>query len=236
MEKVIHRSEDRGSADHGWLKAKHSFSFAGWYDPSKINFGMMRVLNDDIIAPGEGFGTHPHDNMEIVTIPLKGAVAHKDSEGHEEVILPDEVQVMSAGTGILHSEYNYSKSEDTNLFQIWIFPDRKGHKPRYDQKAFDVSERKNKFHFMVTPDKEGNTLWLNQDAYFSRIDLEEGLEADYTIHNEGNGVYFMLIDGEIEIADETLYKRDALGVSGAESLKVSAKKNSKLLAIEIPMN
>lgn len=236
MKKVIHKSDSRGYADHGWLKAKHSFSFANWYDPEKMNFGLMRVLNDDIIAPGTGFGTHPHDNMEIVTIPLKGAVAHKDSEGHEEVIHPDEVQVMSAGTGILHSEYNHLENEETNLFQIWIFPDRKGHLPRYDQKSFDPVERKNQIQFVVTPDKKDGNLWLNQNAYFSRTDLESGKNIIYNLHLENNGIYVMVIEGNISVTGENLKKRDAIGISESSEVEMTANEDSQLLIIEVPMN
>lgn len=235
MNKIFHPANERGYFDHGWLKTYHSFSFANWYSPQKIHFGKLRVLNDDWVAPAEGFGKHPHDNMEIVTIPLNGSLAHKDSMGHQENIKPNEVQVMSAGTGITHSEFNASDSENVELLQIWVFPNRSGHKPRYDQKYFDPSERKNKLQTIVSPDKNANLLWLNQDAYFNLGDFEKGKTISYKIHNENNGVYIFNIEGKIKIFDETLNRRDALGIWEIESFEISAEEDSKFLLIEIPM-
>jgi len=174
MKTVIHRAGERGHADHGWLNAHHSFSFAGWYDPSKIHFGMLRVLNDDIVAPGEGFGMHPHNDMEIITIILRGALEHKDSMGNGSVIRPGDVQVMSAGTGVMHSEFNPSKDEEVNLFQLWIFPKEKGITPRYDQKSFDASERKNKVQRVASGYQENGELYIHQDAAISLAHLEKG--------------------------------------------------------------
>jgi quercetin 2,3-dioxygenase len=236
MKKIIHKADSRGYFDFGWLKTNHTFSFGNYYDPERVNFGMLRVLNDDIVAGGEGFGTHPHKDMEIVSIPLRGALAHKDSTGNEKAIVPDEVQVMSAGTGILHSEYNHSKENETNFLQIWILPNKKGHEPRYNQKSFDALERKNKLQFIVTPEKKEDNLWLNQDAYFSLVDLEKDKSINYKIHTKGNGVYLFVIEGMIAVVDEALSKRDGIGIWEVESLSVSAKVDAKLLFIEVPMN
>jgi len=236
MKKVIHRANDRGFADHGWLKAHHSFSFANWYDPEKVQFGKLRVLNDDIIAPDGGFGTHPHENMEIVTIPLEGDLAHEDNTGRSEVIKHNEVQAMSAGTGILHSEFNASEANSVNLLQIWIFPDRAGHEPRYDQKSFDPSVWKNQLHTIVSPDKSNNNLWLNQDAYFSRSDLDKDASIKYELHNNKNGLYLFLIDGVLSVTDEILTRRDAIGIWEIDNLEIIANEASSLLLIEVPMS
>lgn len=209
---IIHKANTRGYFDYGWLKTYHTFSFSNYYDPERVNFGMLRVLNDDTIEAGEGFGTHPHNDMEIVTIPLEGAVAHKDSTGGEGVIYPDEIQVMSAGTGIHHSEYNHLNDGTTKLLQLWIFPDKKGHEPRYNQKFFNSEERKNKLQFIVTPEKKGDNLWLNQDAYLALSDLEKSKSLNYKIHTKGNGVYLFLIDGNISVGDDKLFKRDGIGL------------------------
>jgi len=236
MKKIIHKANSRGHFDYGWLKTYHTFSFSNYYDPERINFGMLRVLNDDEIEGGQGFGTHPHNDMEIVTIPLEGAVAHKDSTGGEGVIYPDEIQVMSAGTGILHSEFNHLNDGTTKLLQLWIFPDKKGHKPRYDQKFFDSEERKNKLQFIVTPEKKDDNLWLNQDAYLSLTDLEKDKSTNYKVHTKGNGVYLFLIDGEISVAGEALSKRDGIGIYETDEFSITAIKDSQILLIEIPMN
>ena len=236
MKKIIHKADSRGHFDYGWLKTSHTFSFSSYYDPERVNFGMLRVLNDDFVAAGEGFGTHPHNDMEIVTIPIDGALAHKDSTGSEGVIYPDEVQIMSAGTGIRHSEFNHLQDGTSNFLQLWIFPDKKGHQPRYNQNYFDPAERKNKFQFIVTPDKKDGNLWLNQDAFLSRIDLDKSNSVNYKIHTKGNGVYLFLIDGEISVAGETLSKRDGIGIYETDEFSITAIKDSQILIIEIPMN
>ena len=235
MKKVFHKNIDRGFADHGWLKANHSFSFAGWYNPERIQFGKLRVLNDDLVSPGKGFGTHPHEDMAIVPIPLEGSLSHKDNKGHEEVISRNDIQVMSAGTGIMHSEYNASESEYVNLLQLWIFPDKKGHVPRYDQKSFNQLDRKNKLQTIVAPTKNDNNLWLNQDAYLTWSDLDQNKEIDYNLHNKNNGVYIFLIDGIISVDNHILAKRDAIGVWEIEQFNIAAKENSNILFIEVPM-
>jgi len=235
MKKTIHRANARGFYDYGWLKTNHTFNFNEYYNPERMNFGMLRVLNDDIVAPGEGFGTHPHNDMEIVSIPLSGELAHKDSTGTEEVIYPNDVQVMSAGTGILHSEYNHSKKDETNFLQLWIFPDKKGHKPRYGQKSFNPDERKNKLLNIVSPEKTNGNLWLNQDAYLSMTDLDKNKSVNYKFHKDGNGVYLFVIDGVISVANENLSKRDGIGLSETEELILKAEEASRILLIEVPM-
>ncbi|MCB0726866.1 MAG: pirin family protein [Ignavibacteriae bacterium] len=235
MEKVIHKAEDRGHADHGWLNAHHSFSFANYYNPERTRFGLLRVLNDDIIQPGEGFGTHPHDNMEIVTIPLRGELAHKDSTGNKEVIHPNEVQIMSAGSGLTHSEFNNSKTDEVNLLQLWVFPKEKNIKPRYDQKEFDPTERINKIQTVVSP-KDEKALWINQDAYFSLTNPEKGTELEYKINSNGNGVYVFVIDGKVNIEGDILSKRDAMGIRETDKIKIKAEENSEVLLVEVPLN
>lgn len=236
MKKIIHKADSRGFFDYGWLKTNHTFSFNKYFDPERVNFGMLRVLNDDFVAPAQGFGTHPHSDMEIVSIPLKGALAHKDSAGNEEVIVPNDVQVMSAGTGINHSEYNHSDEEESNFLQLWIFPDKQGHKPRYDQKTFSTEERKNQLLTIVSPEKGNGNLWLNQDAYLSMTNLDRGKSLTYEINTKGNGIYIFLIEGEIAVGEETLSKRDGIGIWDADEVSIKAAKDSQILLIEIPMN
>lgn len=236
MKKVFHKESERGYADHGWLNAHHSFSFANWYDPSKIHFGLLRVLNDDIVQGGMGFGMHPHDNMEIITIPMEGSLEHKDSMGNHGIIHPGEVQVMSAGTGVRHSEFNHSKTEDVKLFQCWVFPREKGVAPRYDQKMFDVVGRKNKFQTLVAPDKNGENLWVHQDTVFSMADIDAGKELEYTIKFKGNGVYVMLVEGEAFVGGQLLTKRDAVGIWETDKFTIKPNVDSKVLLIEVPMN
>lgn len=238
MKTILHKAEDRGFANHGWLQANHSFSFAGYYDPNKIQFGALRVLNDDVVAPKMGFSTHPHDNMEIITIPLKGALKHKDSMHNEwQNIEVGEVQVMSAGTGLLHSEMNASDKEYLSLFQIWILPFEKNVTPRYDQKMFDASERKNKEQILVSSfnDKHEGSLKIHQNAKISRIDLNNGEKFDYKLKSDHHGVYVMNITGNIIIGDIESESRDAVGIYETESFNIKANQDSQLLFIEVPM-
>ena len=235
MNKIIHKADSRGYADHGWLQSFHSFSFANYHNPEKVRFGLLRVLNDDIVAPGMGFGTHPHDNMEIVTIPLKGELAHQDSTGNKEVIKAGEIQIMSAGSGLTHSEFNNSKKEFVNLFQIWVFPKEKNITPRYDQKIFDPEERTNKFQTVVSPDEKDGALWINQDAYFTLGNFDEGNSVKYEIKKNGNGVYIMITEGSAEIDGEVLSRRDAIGLSDLSSVEIKLLAKSELLLIEVPM-
>ncbi len=235
MKTLSYPASERGGADFGWLKAKHSFSFGQWYDPKKVHFGALRVLNDDIVKGGGGFPAHPHDNMEIVTIPLSGALAHKDSTGGEGVINAGDVQIMSAGTGIRHSEYNFSETDDANVLQVWVLPKLLNIKPRYDQKTFSVTDRQNKWQFVVSPDENENSLWINQDARFALANLDAGKEIPYSVKTKGNGVYIFVIEGTIKIDTQTLSKRDAVGIYDTGSFVVNALEPSQVLAIEVPM-
>ncbi|MBV6478628.1 MAG: Quercetin 2,3-dioxygenase [Ignavibacteria bacterium] len=235
MTTTIHKADSRGYADHGWLKARHSFSFANYYNPKRIRFGLLRVLNDDIIEAGMGFGTHPHDNMEIVTIPLRGEIAHKDSTGNHGVIRAGDIQIMSAGSGLTHSEFNNSDKNDLNLLQIWVFPKEKDIAPRYDQKTFDSLERINQIVTLVSPDRSENTLWINQNAFFSMTDLRKDNSVEYKIIQKGNGVYVFLIEGEANVSGNILIKRDAIGIEDTDSIELTAINDSKILIIEVPM-
>jgi redox-sensitive bicupin YhaK (pirin superfamily) len=239
MKTIIHKAGSRGFANHGWLQANHSFSFAGWYDPERIHFGALRVLNDDVIAPKMGFGTHPHDNMEIITIPLGGELKHRDSMHNEwQSVLPGEVQVMSAGTGVQHSEINGSANAHLSLFQIWIIPNKQNVSPRYDQKAFDVTNRKNTLQRLVTSIDENqfnNTLKIHQDAVISRMDLDKGKGFEYHLKSKDHGVYVMLIHGSLNVADQMLETRDAAGIYETDKISLAASEDSEILFIEVPM-
>jgi quercetin 2,3-dioxygenase len=234
MKTVFHPADQRGHANHGWLDAHHSFSFASWYDPSKIHFGALRVLNDDIIAGSMGFGTHPHDNMEIITIPLVGALKHRDSMGNEATITAGEIQVMSAGTGIQHSEFNATNSE-LNLFQIWVFPNKKNVTPRYDQQLLDTAKMKNNFAQILSPDPADDGVWIHQDAWFHLGEFDKGLTANYAVKSANNGVYVFVVEGQITINGQELNKRDALGVWNTADVAISFTENSKVLLLDVPM-
>ena len=231
MKKIIHKAANRGKANYGWLDANY-------YDPEKVNFGALRVLNNDTVQGAMGFATHPHDNMEIITIPLKGTMKHRDSTGNKFIELhTGEVQVMSAGSGLQHSEMNNSPSEEVNLFQIWIFPDKNDVEPRYDQQKFDASARKNKLQILVSSidGDVKNTLKIHQDAVISRIDLDENSAFTYALKSENHGLYLMVVEGEINIENEILEKRDAIGISETKNIHIKAKRASELLFIEVPM-
>lgn len=234
MKTVFHKADERGHANHGWLNATHSFSFANYYDSEKVHFGALRVLNDDIVKGGGGFGMHPHQNMEIITIPLRGALEHKDSTGGHGVISKNDIQAMSAGTGVYHSEYNHSKNEEVNLLQIWIFPKKEDISPRYDQKTFSAEGRQNKFETIVAPDDK-NAMWINQDAWLSLGNLSKDTQINYSFHQSGDGVYAFLIEGEVEINGIKLEKRDALGISDINEISVKANSDAEILLIEVPM-
>lgn len=238
MKTIIHKAETRGLANHGWLKSYHTFSFSSYQNAERMNFGMLRVLNDDVVQPNMGFGTHPHQNMEIISIPLKGALSHEDSMGNKRAIEVGEVQVMSAGTGLTHSEFNDSKTDETNFLQLWIIPEEKGVKPNYEQRKFDPSERKNKLQTVVAPkDKlEDNALPISQQAYIYRSDLESNKTLDLHVKNSHNGLYIFVVNGELQVFDSTLNSRDAIGISEAEKVSIKAKKDSELIIIEVPMN
>lgn len=232
MEKVIHKSDTRGIAEFGWLYSRHTFSFGHYFDPNRIQFGALRVLNDDIVEPGKGFGTHPHDNMEIVSIPLSGTLAHKDSTGNEKTIQTGEVQIMSAGTGLTHSEYNYSSTDQVNFLQIWVLPKERDIQPRYDQKFFDFKE--NEITTVVSPTDE-NALWINQDAVFSVAKAKAGNSLSYKLTDPSHGIYAFVIEGKVNINGVALDTRDGLGISDVEVLDLQAFENAQVLLIEIPM-
>ena len=236
MKKIFHPASSRGAADHGWLQAKHSFSFANYYNSERVQFGALRVLNDDIIAPGMGFGTHPHDNMEIITIPLDGTLEHKDSLDNIGVIETDEIQVMSAGSGVYHSEYNKNKDQSVSLLQIWVFPNKKNVTPRYDQKNIKDLKKVNSFYPIVTPKQNGPGMWIHQDAWFHLGEFDKETRINYNINKKGNGVYAFLIEGSVQIDGESLEKRDALGIWDTEKFELLANQNSRVLLIEVPLN
>ena len=236
MKTILYKASDRGRGDYGWLKPNYYFSFGQYHNPKNIHFGALRVLNDDFIAGGGAFPTHPHDNMEIITIPFTGALKHKDSTSGQGIIKAGDVQVMSAGTGVQHSEANNSPTEPVTLFQIWIFPKENNIQPRYDQKTFDVEERINKWQFVVSSNEIDNALWINQDARFALTNLKSGAALNYTNGFKDNGVFLVVISGTVKINDIVLGKRDGLGISETDSFTITASEDSELLAIEIPMN
>lgn len=232
---VLHKANERGHADHGWLNAYHSFSFANWYNPDKVQFGVLRVLNDDTVAGGMGFGMHPHDNMEIITIPLEGDLAHKDSMGNTETIKFGDIQVMSAGTGVRHSEFNPNADKRTKLLQIWLFPNKQNVEPRYQQITLDVNDRQNKLQQILSPNPEDAGVWIHQDAWFHLGKFEKGLTENYTIKRNGNGVYAFVISGSVTINGQTLETRDALGVWDTEKLEITSTSDAEILLMDVPM-
>ncbi|MBX2843436.1 MAG: pirin family protein [Flammeovirgaceae bacterium] len=234
MKTIIHKAATRGHANHGWLDSHHTFSFANYYDPERVHFGALRVLNDDIVDGGMGFGKHPHDNMEIISIPLSGDLEHKDSMGNTTVIKENDVQVMSAGTGLFHSEYNRNKESKVNFLQIWVFPKERNIKPKYDQKTYDPNDRINKFQKVVSPN-DPNAVWINQDAHFSLGNFEAGQKADYKISNPENGVYLFLLNGKIKINGENLDIRDGMGIWETAQIEIEILEQSEILLMDIPM-
>jgi hypothetical protein len=235
MKTVLHKALTRGHANHGWLDSWHSFSFAGYYEPSRIHFGALRVLNDDTVAPGMGFGKHPHDNMEIISIPLEGALEHGDNIGNTQVIKKGDVQIMSAGTGVVHSEKNKNNDQEVKFLQIWVFPNKKDVKPRYDQKLFTEEAKKNKLLTVVSPIGEQEGVNIHQDAWFSLGNLDNGTTVDYRIRKQGNGVYAFVLKGDATINDIALNQRDGLGISETDLLKIRADKDAEILLMEVPM-
>ncbi|BHH82475.1 pirin family protein [Desulforhopalus sp. 52FAK] len=235
MKPVYHENQSRGLADHGWLKSRHTFSFANYYNPERMNFGLLRVLNDDIVTPSMGFGTHPHENMEIISIPLSGALRHQDSMENKHIISTGEVQIMSAGSGITHSEYNDSSSEDVNFLQIWVLPKERDITPRYDQKVFDEGKRKNSFQLLVSPEKSEETVLINQDAWFSLADIEAEKQVIYEKKIQKNGVYFFVIEGNVTIDGNAVKRRDGLGIADGTCYPIVAQSKAQILAIEVPL-
>lgn len=237
MTTKLFEANSRGKADYGWLKANFSFSFGNYYNPERVQFGMLRVLNDDTIDGGTGFGTHPHDNMEIITIPLEGGLKHRDSMGNEGVIRFGEIQVMSAGTGVQHSEMNASQNEQAKTLQLWVFPDKEDVTPRYDQKSFDIENQINTFVNIVSPkDKnDGNALWVHQQTFFNLGIFEKNTSITYKINIPENGVYLFLIEGEIEVDNQILKPRDAMGIIDIDQFEIKINLKAKILLVEVPM-
>lgn len=232
---VVHKAETRGHANHGWLDAHHTFSFANYYDPARTHFGVLRVLNDDIVDGGMGFGMHPHDNMEIITIPLEGELEHKDNMGNVGVIRPNDVQVMSAGTGVYHSEYNKLKDKKINLLQIWVFPNKEGVTPRYDQVRYDPKDRINKLQEILHPFGAGKGLWIYQDAWFHLGNLQKDSTIDYVVKKKGNGVYVFVIKGSTFVNGQLLNKRDGTGIWETDKINIKAETDCEVLLMDVPM-
>ncbi|CAM1369149.1 putative Pirin family proteins [Tenacibaculum xiamenense] len=236
MKTVLHKANTRGKVDLGWLKANHSFSFANYYNPDRMNFGALRVLNDDTIAGGKGFGMHPHQNMEIVSIPLEGDLEHKDSMGNVGVINEGDIQAMSAGKGIYHSEYNKNSDKEVKLLQIWIHTKKQNIAPQYDQISIRELEKKNKFYQILSPYKNDQGVTIIQDSWFHIGKFNANATDSYTINKKGNGVYCFVIEGNVEIEGQTLEKRDGFGIWDTETIQFKSNTSSKVLLIEVPMN
>ncbi|MCW0483259.1 pirin family protein [Gaoshiqia sediminis] len=235
MKTILHKSETRGHANHGWLDTHHTFSFANYYNPERIHFGALRVLNDDTIAGGRGFGTHPHDNMEIITIPLSGDLEHSDSMGNTAVIKEGDVQVMSAGSGIFHSEYNKNADKQVSLLQIWVLPERKQVTPRYDQISLSDLEKENEFYQILSPNPDDAGVWIYQQAWFCMGKFSEDKTRTYQLKNENNGLYVFVIDGKVNVGGNRLEKRDGLGIWETQNIELSLTKGSQVLLMEVPM-
>ncbi|MET6991241.1 pirin family protein [Sediminicola arcticus] len=233
---ILHKANTRGHANHEWLDSHHTFSFANYHDPKRMNFGVLRVLNDDVVDGGMGFGTHPHNNMEIISIPLEGDLQHKDSMGNVAVISQGDVQVLSAGTGISHSEQNKNKDRAVRFLQIWVLPKKQNVTPRYDQISIGDLEKKNELYQVLSPDPEDSGVWIHQDAWFFMGNLEEGISKDYTIHKAGNGVYIFVLEGDVTVDGQALNRRDGFGVWEVDSIQLKADTNTKVLLMEVPMH
>ena len=233
--KIVHPAGTRGHADYGWLATYHTFSFGSYHHPSRMNFGALRVLNDDVLQGGGGFGAHGHENMEIISIPLQGALAHGDSTGHTSVIRPNDVQVMSAGTGIMHTERNYSSHEPVSFLQLWILPETHNLSPRYVQHSFNPKAWSNHFYFLVGSRQQPSRLWINQQAFIARASVETGKTVCYTLQQPGHGIYLFVIEGQISVQEEVLGKRDGMGVEGIDLLVCQGIETSDVLLIEVPM-
>lgn len=235
MNTILYPNKDRGHANHGWLEARHTFSFASWYNQERIHFGALRVFNDDKVAPGMGFSTHPHDNMEIITIPLTGKLRHRDNMGNEGVISNGEIQIMSAGKGVTHSEFNPDHDQELTLFQIWIFPNQLNVEPRYQQLQINEFDKKNEFIQLVSPNPEDAGGWIYQNAWITYLDAESGHTFNYTYKSENSGLFVMNIEGTADVAGTILNKRDAVGVTETSQINITTSSESKLLLLEVPL-
>ncbi|MCW5961598.1 MAG: pirin family protein [Pyrinomonadaceae bacterium] len=235
MNTVLHKADTRGDANHGWLHSKHTFSFANYYNPERMNFGVLRVLNDDVVSANQGFGEHSHKDMEIVSIPLEGDLRHKDSMGNETIIKEGDIQVMSAGTGVVHSEYNNNPDKPVKFLQIWVIPNKQNVEPRYDQISLKDIAKENKFYQVLSPDKEDEGVWIYQDAWFNIGKFSKGSSDEYKINKAGNGVYAFILEGEVEINNEKLSRRDGMGIWDTFSITVKATEDARVLLMEVPM-
>lgn len=235
MKTVLHKAASRGHAKHGWLDTYHTFSFADYYDTERVHFGALRVLNDDTIAPGKGFGMHPHNNMEIVTIPLEGDLEHQDSMGNKGIIRHGQVQVMSAGTGIMHSEYNASNEQEVKLLQIWVFPKKRNVEPRYDMISIGDLRKQNELFQILSPDPDDQGVWIHQDAWFNLGFLDQGWQGEYTLKVKNQGVYMFVISGELDIQGQKLAERDGMGIWETPKIEIQATKDAHILLMEVPM-
>ncbi|MFZ4401217.1 MAG: pirin family protein [Bacteroidales bacterium] len=233
---ILHKAETRGDANHGWLHSRHSFSFANYYNQERMNFGALRVLNDDIVSGGQGFGMHPHDNMEIISIPLVGDLEHKDNMGNVAIIKKGDIQVMSAGTGVFHSEYNKNKDSEVNFLQIWVISNKRNVKPRYDQKSIKEMEKENAFYQILSPYSNNQGVWIYQDAWFYLGDFKSGNKETYIFNKEGNGLYIFLLEGQIDVDGQILDKRDGYGIWNTDNVSIKACKDARILLMEVPMN
>jgi quercetin 2,3-dioxygenase len=232
---VLHKADSRGYANHGWLLSRHTFSFANYYNPDRIHFGALRVLNDDTVEAGKGFGTHPHDNMEIVSIPLEGDLEHRDSMDNVSVIRHGDIQVMSAGSGIFHSEFNRNQDKVVKFLQIWIFPNKKNVSPRYDQITLNLEDRQNKLQQILSPSADDAGVWIYQNAWFHIGKFSKGFKADYKIKAKGNGVYAFILNGDVTINDQQLKSRDGFGIWDTDNLSITSDTDSEFLLMEVPM-
>jgi redox-sensitive bicupin YhaK (pirin superfamily) len=235
MKTVLHKADTRGHANHGWLNSYHSFSFASYHNPERMHFGVLRVLNDDTVAPGQGFGTHPHDNMEIISIPLEGDLEHKDSMGNLTVIKKGDVQVMSAGTGVYHSEYNKNKDQEVKFLQIWVYPNKKGVTPRYDQISLSDLRKEDEFYQVLSPEEGDKGVWIHQDAWFHLGEFTREISTSYSLKKGDNGIYAFVLEGKVEIAGQKLEPRDGLGIWDTPEIEVKAQPGCRVLLMEVPM-
>lgn len=233
---VIHKADSRGKADHGWLLSHHTFSFANYHNPERMHFGVLRVLNDDKVEAGRGFGTHPHDNMEIISIPLEGDLEHQDSMGNTAIIRSGDIQVMSAGTGIMHSEFNKNKDSLVKFLQIWVYPRKRNVTPRYDQVTLDKTKSKNKFQQILSPNTDDEGVWIHQDAWFHLGNFDNAVETQYQIKKKGNGVYAFILKGTAEIEGQQLDERDGFGIWDIAEMNIKATADgTEILLMDVPM-
>lgn len=235
MKAIIHRADTRGHANFGWLDTNHTFSFSNYFNPERVHFGVLRVLNDDFVAGGQGFGLHPHDNMEIVSIPISGSLEHQDTMGNKQVISAGEVQIMSAGSGLQHQEYNHSSDEVVNFLQIWILPKERNITPRYEQKKYDVNALNARWVEVVSPETSEDAIWINQDAHFYLTKVGPNEQRNLKISNAAHGTYFFVIDGQVDIEGQILNKRDGMGVIEGDEIQIKGVTDAFVLAMEVTM-